>query len=345
MMNALLMRCKIAGQFFKYILFAKSDFPAPLLLRLRMAFGGGFTVNEYYIFDLQHCDKNEYLSELDWFRSRMINAGKAAVLNNKEAFQRVIENIAPCPQMLLVCSGGDVFDYRTKESLNNQKILSVLQKEADCIIKPRSKGKGRGITRIRFTEGKFRLDDKACSPDEMLSCIRQSSNSVVCAYVKQHPYAEKIYPASVNTIRFLVARDGNNRMELLYAVQRFGRKGTGPADNASRGGYLARIDLPSGELSELRSIRELFASDVHPDTGVRVKGTVVPGWEMIRSEVLRISEHFEELRFIAWDIAVTPEGYSIIEGNASTGVNIIQLWGGQRHAPFGDFLRREGAIR
>ena len=43
--------------------------------------------------------------------------------------------------------------------------------------------------------------------------------------------------------------------------------------------------------------------------------------------------------FIAWDLLVTDEGICVIEANTSSGVNIIQLWGGQRQGELGDFFR------
>ena len=45
------------------------------------------------------------------------------------------------------------------------------------------------------------------------------------------------------------------------------------------------------------------------------------------------------------DILITEEGRCIIEANTSSGVNIIQLWGGQRHKELGDFYRYHGVIK
>lgn len=345
-MSAIYQQAKIAGQFLKYVLFAKSDFPAPLPLRLKMAFGGGFTVNEYYIFDLEHQDRREYLSELDWFRSRKINAGKAAILNDKEKFQAAIEKLAPCPAMLLVHRKGVYGDYSTGETLSGaDAVLDLLRAHPDSILKPLAKGKGRGIRRIRFEEGTFLIDDAPHTPDELFGLLEKTGDFVLCAYIRQHDYAMTIYPDSVNTIRFLVIKDDTGTFVPAFALQRFGRRGSGAVDNASQGGLLAKIDIKTGELSELSSIRAVFRSDTHPDTGAQVKGVRVPGWSMIRDEMLKVSAAFDQLQFIAWDIAVTPNGYSVIEGNASTGVNVIQLWGGQRRQAFGRFLKEKGAIR
>ena len=49
--------------------------------------------------------------------------------------------------------------------------------------------------------------------------------------------------------------------------------------------------------------------------------------------------------FIAWDLLITEEGISVIEANTSSGVNIIQLWGGQKKGELGDFFRYHNVIK
>jgi hypothetical protein len=55
--------------------------------------------------------------------------------------------------------------------------------------------------------------------------------------------------------------------------------------------------------------------DVHPSTGARVKGIEVPHWAEIVEEVRRVMLSMEGLRCVGWDVAVTDDGFSIIEGN------------------------------
>ena len=52
-----------------------------------------------------------------------------------------------------------------------------------------------------------------------------------------------------------------------------------------------------------------------------------------------------DLDIIAWDILPTAEGFTVIEANTSSGVNIIQLWGPQRYGRLGDFYREHGIIK
>ena len=60
---------------------------------------------------------------------------------------------------------------------------------------------------------------------------------------------------------------------------------------------------------------------------------------------IELADKLPYMHFIAWDILITEEGHCIIEANTSSGVNIIQLWGGQRNKELGDFYRYHKVIK
>ena len=66
----------------------------------------------------------------------------------------------------------------------------------------------------------------------------------------------------------------------------------------------------------------------------------------IKEEVLALANKMPYMHFIAWDILITEDGgICVIEANTSSGVNIIQLWGGQRHGELGEFYRYHKVIK
>ena len=105
------------------------------------------------------------------------------------------------------------------------------------------------------------------------------------------------------------------------------------------------IDLETGVLSEARCLHNRNVYKVHPDSGAPIEGVQVPGWQKLKEDMLVLADKLPYMHFIAWDILITEEGHCIIEANTSSGVNIIQLWGGQRHKELGDFYRYHGVIK
>ncbi|MEM6795650.1 MAG: sugar-transfer associated ATP-grasp domain-containing protein [Acidobacteriota bacterium] len=90
-------------------------------------------------------------------------------------------------------------------------------------------------------------------------------------------------------------------------------------DYGSSGNLLADVDLATGRLRQVQGkhpsgfgLQELEA---HPATGIRFSEVELPHWR----ETLELAEHaalaFMPLRTIGWDIGITAEGPSIVEGN------------------------------
>ena len=82
----------------------------------------------------------------------------------------------------------------------------------------------------------------------------------------------------------------------------------------------------------------------HPDSGAEIVNTRIPGWGNIKKEVIEVADRLPYLNYIAWDLLLTEDGVCVIEANTSSGVNIIQLWGGQRNGGLGEALRSYGVI-
>ena len=98
-------------------------------------------------------------------------------------------------------------------------------------------------------------------------------------------------------------------------------------------------------LSEACTLHGLDTYETHPDSGNRIKGIAVPGWSDIKKQILELAHNLPYMNFIAWDVLKTPDGLCVIEANSSSGVNIIQLWGGQRNGMLGEFYRFNNIIK
>ena len=55
-------------------------------------------------------------------------------------------------------------------------------------------------------------------------------------------------------------------------------------------------------------------------------------------------EKLPYINFIAWDVLLTKDGITIIEANSSSGINIVQMWEGQRNKELGNFYRAHKII-
>ena len=176
--------------------------------------------------------------------------------------------------------------------------------------------------------------------------MKKRNDYHICEGIKQSKYLNKLYDKTTNTIRMVTLRNPEtNEFEVYSAVQRIGTKETIPVDNGSRGGLTAKIDIETGVLTSAKCIQRTVDFDKHPDSNNPIKGVKIPKWDSIKKEMLDLANKFPYLYFVAWDILLTDEGICIIEANTSSGVNILQLWGGERQKGLGKFYKAHNIIK
>lgn len=326
------------------ILFAPDHFGVPLHVRLRLAMTRGFIPDQYVIYDLKHNDPGEYLSEFDWYRSRYINEPFNTMLNNKVVCTEMLSPFVSVPEILLVKSRGRMaVQADGARYCSIDEAIAVIVEAGAVFKKPIGDGKGHGVHRIDATSEGFLIDAAPVTEGEVRQFLDADDEWFLCALVEQSEELAAIYSETSNTIRLITLRDPETgAVEVFFAVLRIGTAATVPVDNGSRGGLVAQIDLETGIVSEARSLWSTAVHEVHPDSGAAIKGFQIPRWSEVKRELLSTSQKFPYLHFIAWDILLTKGGLTVIEANTSSGVNIIQLWGAQRHGKLGSFYRAHG---
>lgn len=340
-----LKKIKLFVLYWTRIVFVRNNFKVSLFTKIRANIAGGYLGDQYVLYDFKHNDKKEYLSEFDWYRSRYINEPFDFAFNNKVVCAEILKPHIKVAENYFIKNKGNVLDF--EEGLrSHEDIVARLINEERLVIKPFAMGKGNGVHLLTSDKGKLYIDSSECSRDELIDFLKKRDGYIICEFMKQHGYSSRIYDKTVNTIRFITMRDTEtHEFKVFFAVQRIGTAKTIPVDNGSKGGLVANIDLETGTLSEARCLKDLGVFKVHPDSGNPIEGVQIPGWQDIKEQMLKVCRKIPYMDFIAWDLLVTDEGICVIEANTSSGVNIIQLWGGQRQGELGDFFRYYDVIK
>lgn len=343
--SVLLCKCKLAALWVVRILFAPNHFKMPLHTRLRYSVAGGYMVDQAAMYDFKHNDKREYLSEFDWHRSRCVPNPFTVVLDNKVIFSEMVGRYCATPELFAVKNNGKLTGMGGRHFADCEALLDFLLLQGAFVLKPIDGGKGTNVKVVRQTAQGLSVNNRPADAQELLAEMKKRRSWFASAYAHQAPYLDAIYPNAANTVRMIVLRSAQTgQFELAYAVQRLGTDKTGGVDNGSKGGLIAWVDIPTGVMTEARSLHTLDVHTVHPDTKAPIRGVTIPNWDAIKSGVMAASAHFPYLDMIAWDILPTADGFTVIEGNATSGVNIVQLWGGQRNGKLGRFYREHGYI-
>ncbi len=192
-------------------------------------------------------------------------------------------------------------------------------------------GGGHSVLLLTRTAEGYRLNGEAVSRADLRERLDDMEDYIVTGFSQQADYAEAFYPEATNTVRAVTMWDSERDEPFLArAVHRIGTDETKPMDNWSQGGVGALVD-ERGALGEAVTYptegeRTWHAS--HPDTGARIEGTEIPGWEEIHEELLDVADSVPYLPYVGWDLVVTgKDEFEIIEANNYPGVKSLQVHG------------------
>ena len=192
--------------YFRRILFAKNHFKCSFIKKMRANLGGGFLADQWMLYDFDHNDKSQYLSEFDWYRSRYINAPFDFLLNNKIAAAEILKQYVRVPRSYMIKNGGFLTSFDS-EKMDYEDVVTLLKGKETLFIKPYGKGKGTGVNILIYKDGKIFVDKEEYSKEAFISFLKNRDDWFISESIKQHKYADDLYDKTVNTIRMITLRD------------------------------------------------------------------------------------------------------------------------------------------
>lgn len=144
--------------------------------------------------------------------------------------------------------------------------------------------------------------------------------------IEQHSFLNELAPYTTNTIRVVTLLDRNNKVNILFTILRLGRRGN-MADNWDRGGVSVAIDQATGTLGS-GVLKPKYGGqwlEVHPDSQQRFTGQTLPFWSEVIELCTKAARFSPHVRSIGWDVALTPQGPVLIEGNPDWDLAMVQV--------------------
>lgn len=208
-----------------------------------------------------------------------------------------------------------------------QTIKEFTTKQGVVFAKPNLGEQGKGVMKIEAS------NDNAIN--ELLDECKNTSY-VVEGVIEQAPEIAAINPSSVNTIRAYTLLKKNGETEILGIMLRVGRKGS-LVDNWGSGGIGYDFDIETGVCVGYGRDKQNNPYVFHPDSNVQMVGFHLPNFETLKKTIIELSHLAPEARFVGWDIAITIDGYELVEMNCPGGHDFLQAFG----KPYGDILEKE----
>ncbi len=167
-------------------------------------------------------------------------------------------------------------------------------------------GKGASILSVENADEASKIYDELFKENEW----------IVEELIQQVPETAVWNDTSVNTIRIPAFRTTEG-CKILQPFIRTGRKGA-IVDNAGGGGIFAVFDADTGVITTDGVDEHGGRYTCHPDSGIRYKGWQVPRYEELKVTVAKLIHAIpSQPRYVAFDFALTNEGWVVVEGNSN----------------------------
>lgn len=301
-----------------------------MCVRLRAERGGALPV---YLADAVYCGYRHGASPENYFalrfyelserqRETFLTSGRS-----KECDRRLNAAVSEADRRALSCKNefNAVFAGLVKRGsvyapdCSFEAFSDFLGRHDEFMLKPAVGMMGRGIERLQTGQlGSAEALYHSCRENRLL----------LEEVIVQHPVLSAPNVDSVNSVRINTARSRDGQTVLIGACLKCGGRGA-CTDNFHSGGVAYPIDMDTGRVSGPgRNNSQTRDFIYHPGSGVRMPGLAVPYWPEVTDCVRRAMELVPTVGYAGWDVAVTPDGPELIEGNYSwPGGNIIQFDG------------------
>jgi glutathione synthase/RimK-type ligase-like ATP-grasp enzyme len=153
--------------------------------------------------------------------------------------------------------------------------------------------------------------------------ITEDKDILLEGFVEQHHEIAEFAKNSCNTIRVMTF-GYNGHSEILCAIMRFGN-GIADVDNFHQGGMGCIIDQETGKVVGDAINKDLDHFKKHPKSGIKFDGFQIPNWDIVKKTVLDAALVNDHIHVVGWDVAVTEDGCTLIEGNRRPGFDLVQV--------------------
>lgn len=256
---------------------------------------------EYFLFNFRHRSEKER-SE---FETDMDRLQTLCRLSSHRAF---MEEINDKYNFYLLAKAFFKREAIKIESIAQaQEFATFAERNGEVFIKPLGGSKGRGAHVYAYT-------DDAGAAEYLEELLNEGAAWMVEERIRQSAEMGQWNRTSVNSIRIpTFLRDG--LFSVIWTRMRMGKEGS-IVDNAAAGGIVVNLDPQTGVVTSDGIDESYNHYEKHPGCGLTFQGWQVPRWDELLQTVEELHRTvFNKHIYIAWDFALTDEGWVVIEGN------------------------------
>ena len=209
--------------------------------------------------------------------------------------------------------------FITTEDHSWSEIEEFVHHYKNVIVKPLSDFGGHGVLKITSNSNNYPL-----LLQTLKDIVNNRSKYIIEETIENCDEISQIAPSSLNTLRFVTVIDKNNQLHIIASLLRMGN-GFSVTDNYHDAGMACAIDIETGQMKGSAYGMNCISYDEHPYSKVKFDGFRIPHYFECLEAIKEIAFVEPEARYVGWDIAITPNGIELLEGNIPPGEDITQI--------------------
>jgi len=269
--------------------------------------------NRQYAAEFLHYHENNYLS------APFVSATDRQIIDDKMRFHDFCRDLSLPTPPVLACFRGGQYDGAAELP------------PVDLIVKPLVGYGGARIERWEWREdgGWSSRDNVMADANALFAYLREMSMEQPCLVqprLYNHAALRVLSTGTLCTARMVTTRSPGGAPRLIAAMLRM-PVGESVVDNFTSGGIASPLDLQTGALTGPAVTWAPLSQryHTHPDTGHRIAGVTLPDWDAATQICVRAHDEVKTGPAIGWDIAFTPKGPTLMEGNLPFGIELTQF--------------------
>lgn len=238
------------------------------------------------------------------------------------------------------------FEFCKARGLQTPEILAVFEAgkitylsngkfsfpQADLFVKELASGMGMGAKKFSYKNEFYQDTDNRLFTEHdihqfLINYSKNTNSILVQNALRNHDSWKKFTSGSLATCRIVTGISPFNEDKVIpfFAAMKM-PTGKSDIDNFSKGNIATSVDIQTGIMQSAISCKPIngkFVFDVHPDSGHLIKGEVLPFWNELVEFAKKVHLQFKTI-CVGWDISLTEEGFTVLEGNVEWGSDVIE---------------------
>lgn len=269
-------------------------------------YGAGYY--DYQIFAFYNLNKEQRKT----FVTRLISKKFNTFMNNYD-YAHFLENKDEFNELYKDYIGREFIKL---ESATKDEVKKFLSTKEYVFCKLQDKECGIGCERIKVSDYE--------TLDDLYDYLTEKGFCTIEENITQHPAMSKLYSNAVNSMRIITVLDAQKVPHCVYIVQKMGLGGSVIDNNC----LFTPVDIETGKIkfpAHSGDTTKGIIYEEHPDTHVKLQGYQLPFVKEAVEMCLKAATVVPEIRYVGWDVAITPNGPAIIEGNTYCAHDFWQL--------------------